>query len=67
MEKRLIARGVLAGAFGGRGHQRVGEPVPPADRPGLRITVLSWLARRFSVDAVLPHLERAEHADAGLY
>ena len=45
----------------------LGEPVPPADRPGLRTTVLSWLARRFSVDAVLPHLERAEHADAGLY
>ena len=45
----------------------LGEPVPPADRPGLRTTVLSWLARRFSVDAVLLHLERAEHADAGLY
>jgi hypothetical protein len=45
----------------------LGEPVPPADRPGLRTTVLSWLARRFSVDAVLPYLERAEHADAGLY
>ena len=29
--------------------------------------MLSWLARRFSVDAVLPYLERAEHADAGLY
>ena len=45
----------------------LGEPVPPADRPGLRTAVLSWLARRFSVDAVLPYLERAEHADAGLY
>jgi hypothetical protein len=29
--------------------------------------VLSWLARRFSADAVLPYLERAEHADASLY
>jgi hypothetical protein len=29
--------------------------------------VLSWPARRFSVDAVLPYLERAEHTDAGLY
>jgi VIT1/CCC1 family predicted Fe2+/Mn2+ transporter len=45
----------------------LGEPVPPPDRPGLRTTVLSWLARRFSVDAVLPYLERAEHADAGMY
>jgi hypothetical protein len=31
----------------------LGEPVPPADRPGLRSAVLSWLARRFCVDAVL--------------
>jgi hypothetical protein len=45
----------------------LGEPVPPADRPGVRTAVPSWLARRFSVDAVLPNLERAEHADAGLY
>jgi hypothetical protein len=45
----------------------LGEPVPPADRPGLRTAVLSWLARRFSVDAVLPYPERAEHADSGLY
>jgi VIT1/CCC1 family predicted Fe2+/Mn2+ transporter len=29
--------------------------------------LLSWVARRFSVDAVLPFVERAEHADAGLY
>ena len=45
----------------------LGEPVPPADRPARRTVVLSWLARRFSVDAVLAYLERAEHADAGLY
>src|ERR1700748_3302011 len=44
-----------------------GEPVPPADRPGPRNAVLSRLVRRSSVDAVLPHLERAEHTDAGLY
>ena len=25
------------------------EPVPPADRPGRRIAVRSWLARRFSL------------------
>src|SRR6202166_3527290 len=45
----------------------VGEPVPPNKPPGLRASALSWLARRLSVDAVLPYLERAEHADAGLY
>jgi hypothetical protein len=43
----------------------LGEPAPPADGPGQRTAVLSWLARRFSVDAVLPYLERVEHADAG--
>ncbi len=45
----------------------VGEPVPPNKPPGLRASALSWLARRLSIDAVLPYLERAEHADAGLY
>jgi VIT1/CCC1 family predicted Fe2+/Mn2+ transporter len=45
----------------------LGEPVPEAGGVGLRNRVLTWLARRFSVDAVLPFVERAEHADAGLY
>jgi VIT1/CCC1 family predicted Fe2+/Mn2+ transporter len=45
----------------------LGEPVPAPGRPALRTRVLSWLGRRFSADAVLPYLERAEHADAGLY
>ena len=45
----------------------LGEPVPPPDRLGLRTVVLYWLARRSCVDSVLPYLERAEHADAGLY
>jgi VIT1/CCC1 family predicted Fe2+/Mn2+ transporter len=45
----------------------LGERVPEPGRPGLRTRLLSWLARRFSVDAVLPFVERAEHADAGLY
>ncbi|GDY33304.1 VIT1/CCC1 transporter family protein [Gandjariella thermophila] len=45
----------------------LGEPVPSPRRPGLRTRALSWLARRFSVDAVLPLVERAEHADAGMY
>ena len=45
----------------------LGEPVPERGRSDLRIAALSWLARRFSIDAVLPYVERAEHADAGLY
>jgi VIT1/CCC1 family predicted Fe2+/Mn2+ transporter len=45
----------------------LGAPVPGQGRPGLRTRALSWLARRFSVDAVLPFVERAEHADAGMY
>jgi VIT1/CCC1 family predicted Fe2+/Mn2+ transporter len=45
----------------------LGEPVPAPGQPGPRTRLLSWLARRFSVDAVLPFVERAEHADAGLY
>ncbi|HEY3713054.1 MAG TPA: VIT1/CCC1 transporter family protein [Jatrophihabitantaceae bacterium] len=45
----------------------LGERVPEPGRPGLRTRLLSWIARRFSVDAVLPLVERAEHADAGVY
>jgi vacuolar iron transporter family protein len=45
----------------------LGQRVPEPGGPGLRTRLLSWLARRFSVDAVLPFVERAEHADAGLY
>jgi VIT1/CCC1 family predicted Fe2+/Mn2+ transporter len=45
----------------------LGEPVPGPGRPDLRTLVLSWLARRFSADAVLPFVERAEQADAGMY
>src|ERR1700743_2808759 len=45
----------------------LGERVPDPARPDLRTRVLSWVARHFSVDAVLPLVERAEHADAGLY
>jgi VIT1/CCC1 family predicted Fe2+/Mn2+ transporter len=44
-----------------------GERVPDPARPDLRTRVLAWLARHVSVDAVLPLVERAEHADAGLY
>ncbi|AGB26811.1 putative membrane protein (plasmid) [Mycobacterium sp. JS623] len=45
----------------------LGEPVPGPRSRGIRARAVSWLARRFSLDAVLPFLERAEHADAGLY
>lgn len=45
----------------------LGESVPEPGSPGVRTRLLSWLARRFSIDAVLPYLERAERADAGLY
>ncbi len=45
----------------------LGEPVPEPGSRGSRTRVVSWLARRFSVDAVLPFLERAERADAGMY
>ncbi|GGL14468.1 hypothetical protein Sme01_06740 [Sphaerisporangium melleum] len=45
----------------------LGERVPDPRRPSVRTRLLSWLARRYSVDAVLPLVERAEHADAGMY
>ena len=45
----------------------LGEAVPDPSRPQLRTRLLTWLAHRFSVDAVLPLVERAEHSDAGLY
>jgi VIT1/CCC1 family predicted Fe2+/Mn2+ transporter len=45
----------------------LGERIPESDRPMLRTRLLSWLARRFSVDTVLPFVERAERSDAGLY
>ena len=35
----------------------VGEPVPEPGSRGSRTRVVSWLARRFSIDAVLPYLE----------
>ena len=45
----------------------LGEPVPEPRPRGMRALALSWLARRFSMAAVLHYLERAERADAGLY
>ena len=45
----------------------LGEAVPGWRGSGLRTAVLTWVASRFSIDAVLPYLWRAEHADAGMY
>ena len=45
----------------------IGEPMPGPARPDLRTRALAWVARHFSADAVLPLVERGEHADAGLY
>jgi VIT1/CCC1 family predicted Fe2+/Mn2+ transporter/rubrerythrin len=45
----------------------LGEAVPKPGGVGLRSRTLTWLAKRFSVDTVLPLVERAEHADAGMY
>lgn len=45
----------------------LGEAVPKPARSGLRDRALTWLAKRFSIESVLPIIERAEHADAGMY
>jgi vacuolar iron transporter family protein len=44
-----------------------GQPVPEQAGPGLRTRLLTATARRVSLDAVLPLIERAEKSDAGLY
>jgi VIT1/CCC1 family predicted Fe2+/Mn2+ transporter len=45
----------------------IGQAPPDQGRIGLRSRALTWLATKSSVDTVLPYIERAEHADAGLY
>ena len=42
-------------------------PAPDAQRARLRTRILALVARRLSLRAVLPLLERAERADAGMY
>ena len=44
-----------------------GESVPPPQGPALRTRMLTTTARRLSIDAVLPLIERAEKSDAGVY
>jgi VIT1/CCC1 family predicted Fe2+/Mn2+ transporter len=43
-----------------------GATLPP-DRPGTRVRVLLWLARRYGTEAVLPFVQRAESGDAAKY
>jgi len=44
-----------------------GFDVPPPGRPGLRTRMITTTAGRFSLDAVLPIIERAERTGAGEY
>src|SRR6266567_6049046 len=44
-----------------------GETVPSAGRPSVRTRLLAAAASRLSPVAVLPLIERAERADAGMY
>lgn len=44
-----------------------GKTVPPAGRPSVRTRLLATAASRLSPGAVLPLIERAERADAGMY
>jgi len=44
-----------------------GAAVPAPGRPSLRTRLLGTAARRLSVQTVLPMIERAERADAGVY
>ena len=44
-----------------------GQSVPPLGRPSTRTRLLAAAASRLSASAVLPLIERAERADAGVY
>ena len=45
----------------------LGESPDRTGAMGVRDRILVWLARKASIDTVLPYLERNERADAGLY
>lgn len=47
--------------------REAGESVPAPGGPGLRTRTMGLAAKRLSLDAVLPIIERAERGDAGLY
>ncbi|MEO8809123.1 MAG: VIT1/CCC1 transporter family protein, partial [Rhodanobacter sp.] len=60
---RRIADGERANARFWEAHLRdLGERVPPA-RIGARVRTLSWFARRFGTEFVMPTVVRLEHAD----
>lgn len=60
---RRIADGERANAaFWEERLTQMGEPVPPG-RIGTRVKVLTWFARRFGTDFVMPTVVRLEHAD----
>lgn len=44
-----------------------GESIPDPAGPGLRTRTMGLAAKKLSLDAVLPLIERAERSDAGLY
>jgi len=60
---RRIADGERANAaFWEERLTQMGEVVPPA-RVGARVKVLTWFARRFGTEFVMPTVVRLEHAD----
>lgn len=60
---RRIAAGERANVQFWESHLReLGELVPPASI-GLRVRALSWFARRFGTEFVMPTVVRLEHAD----
>jgi VIT1/CCC1 family predicted Fe2+/Mn2+ transporter len=47
--------------------REAGAAIPPPGGPSLRTRILGTAASRLSVETVLPLIERAERADAGMY
>ena len=71
-ERQQIFRDLAAIERGHAAHwesklRSAGAEVPAPGRPGLRTRLLGTAASRLSVQAVLPLIERAERADAGMY
>jgi len=71
-ERQQIFRDLAAIERGHAAHwesklRSAGAEVPAPGRPSLRTRLLGTAASRLSVQAVLPLIERAERADAGMY
>ena len=47
--------------------ERTGRRLPSSLRPGFRTVALTWLARRFGPQFVLPAINTLEHLDSGAY